>query len=118
MRLKPPSEFVIAGQDVKDGDLITFLDEGKYNTLPQDPTREVLTFKVKVPSGDEKSLSVNKTSQIELIKAWTDDSKKWIGKQAKVEIVNQKVFQKMKEVIYLYPAEGKVAPPTPKTIKE
>lgn len=116
MKLKPPSDFVIAGQDVKDGDLITFLDEGKYNTLPQDPSREVLTFKVKIPSGEEKSISVNKTSQIELIKAWTDETSKWKGKKAKVKLVNQKVFQVFKDVIYLSPAEGKVASPKPTTI--
>jgi len=30
MRLKPPSDYIIPNQDVKTGDLITFLDEGKY----------------------------------------------------------------------------------------
>ena len=116
MKLKPPSDFVIAGQDVKTDDLITFLDEGKYNTLPQDPSREVLTFRVKIPSGDEKSLSVNKSSQIELIKAWTNETSKWKGKQTKVKIVTQQVFKELKDVIYLYPAEGKVVSSPPKTI--
>ena len=115
MKLKPPSDFVIPNQDVKTGDFITFLDEGKYNTLPQDPSREVLTFRVKLPSGAEKSISINKTSQIELIKAWCPqeevakgmiDSKHWVNKQARVEVVRQKVFDKMKDVIYLYPKGG------------
>ena len=116
MKLKPPSDFVIAGQDVKTDDLITFLDAGKYNTLPQDPDREVLTFKIELPSGEKKSISINKTSQIELTKAWTDESSKWIGKQARVKIVNQKVFKEFKDVIYLFPAEGKVASPPSKEI--
>ena len=116
MKLKSPTDFVIAGQDVKNDDLIIFLDEGKYNTLPQDPDREVLTFKVKIPSGEEKSISINKTSQIELTKAWTDESSKWVGKKAKVKIVNQKVFKEFKDVIYLFPAEGKI--PTSEEIPE
>ncbi len=111
MKLKPPSDFVIAGKDVKTGDLITFVDEGKYNTLPQDPDREVLTFRVKIPSGEEKSISINKTSQIELEKGWTDESSKWVGKQAKVKIVNQKVFKEFKDVIYLSPKGGSPAIP-------
>ncbi|HUW43536.1 MAG TPA: hypothetical protein VMV95_01065 [Bacillota bacterium] len=118
MRLKPPSDYIIPNQDVKTGDLITFLDEGKYNTLPQDPDREVLTFKVETPSGEEKSISINKTSQIELIKAWTDESSKWVGKKATVKIVNQKVFKEFKDVIYLFPAEGKVASLPPEELPE
>jgi len=118
MKIKPPSDYVIPNQDVKTGDLITFLDEGKYNTLPQDPDREVLTFKVETPSGEEKLISINKTSQIELIKAWGDESSDWKDKKVKVKIVNQKVFKEFKDVIYLFPAEGKVAPPKPEELSE
>ena len=111
MKLKPASDFVVANKDVKTGDLITFLDEGKYNTLPQDPDREVLTFKVKIPSGEERSISINKTSQLELEKAWTDESSEWIGKKARVKIVNQKVFKEFKDVIYLSPEGGSLPLP-------
>ena len=118
MKIKPPSDYVIANQDIKTGDLIIFLDEGNYNTLPQDPDREVLTFKVKIPSGEEKSISINKTSQIELIKAWGDDSKDWVNKKVSVKVVNQKVFKEFKDVIYLFPAEGQAAPPPPEDTLE
>jgi len=122
LKLKPPSDFVVANQDVKTGDHITFLDEGKYNTLPQQPDREVLTFKVKVPSGEEKMMSINKTSQIELTKAWCPaseleqsiiDSSHWVNKQARVEVIRQKVFDKMKDVIYLFPADESKASKKP-----
>jgi hypothetical protein len=116
MKIKPPSEFVKAGVDIHNGDTITIKDEGEYRKLPQDPSREVLTFKVELPSGDVKKLTINPTSQIELIKAWTDDSKQWIDKKCRVEIVKQKVFDKMKEVIYLSPVEGKTPEPPPEEI--
>jgi len=103
MKIKPIGNFVVAGVDVKDGDTITILDEGEYRKLPQDPKREVLTFKVEIPSGAEKSLSVNATSQKNLIEVWGDDSENWIDKQCRVEIVKQQVFEKRKDVIYLYP---------------
>jgi len=105
MKIKNPSEYVTPNIDVKNGDYIEILDEGEYSTLP-DKDREVLTFKVKVPSGDVKKLSMNATSQKELINAWTDDSKEWVGKKCKVEIVRQKVFTQMKDVIFLHPEEG------------
>ncbi len=105
MKIKSPSEFVMPRVDVKDGDYIIILDEGEYRKLPQDPSREVLTFRIKLPSGDEKKLSMNATSQKELIVAWGDDSKIWIGKRCRVEIVRQKVFTQMKDVIFLH-SEG------------
>lgn len=116
VKLKSTSDFIVANQDVKTGDIIEFLDAGKYNTLPSDPSKEVLTFKIKLPSGEEKSISINKTSQNELSKAWTDESNKWVGQKARVDIVRQQVYDKQKDVIYLYPAEGDTNPPVPEDI--
>lgn len=106
MKIKPPSEYVVPKIDIKDGEHIKLLDEGVYQKLPQDPSREVLTFKVELPSGDEKKMSINATSQKKLILAWGDDSKKWVGKKCLVNIVKQQVFDQMKDVIYLQPEEG------------
>jgi len=111
MKIKPPSDFVMPKVDVQDGDLITILNEGEYRKLPQDPNREVLTFRVKIPSGEEKNLSMNPTSQKELIQAWGDDSKNWINKKVRVEIVRQRVFDKTKDVIFLHPENS--VPETP-----
>lgn len=106
MKIKPPSDYVVPNIDIKDGEYIKILNEGEYRKLPQDQSREVLTFRVETPNGDEKNLSMNPTSQKELILAWGDDSKKWIGKRCKADIVKQKVFDKMKDVIYLHPEGG------------
>ena len=107
MHIKSPSEFVVAGVDVKDGDLIKLLNEGEYRLLP-DKSREVLTFKVEIPNKETKSLSLNATSQTRLLTSWGDDSSKWVGKRCSVEVVKQNVKGQMKNVIYLYP-EGTVS---------
>lgn len=112
MLIKPKSDFVIPKIDVRDGEFLTILDEGEYRKLPQDPNREVLTFKVLIPSGETKRLSMNSTSQKELIQAWGDDSKAWINKRVRVEIVRQRVFDKTKDIIFLHP-EGTSIPEIP-----
>jgi len=107
MKIKPPSDFIMPGIDVKDGDILTILDEGEYRTLPQNPDRKLLVFKVKLPSGEEKLLTMNATSQRELIRAWGNESREWIKKKVRVELVKQKVFDRTREVIYLKPVESK-----------
>lgn len=114
MLIKSPSEFVTPKIDVQDGDYITIMNEGEYRTLPQDPDREVLTFKVKVPSGDVKKMSMNATSQKELMAAWGDNSDNWVNKRCAVDIVKQKVFTEMKDVIFLHPVEKAVPAPEEK----
>jgi len=103
MEIKPPSNYVMANIDVKNGEWIKIMDEGEYRTLPQNPSKEVLTFLVEIPSGDEKMLTMNATSQTRCLQAWGKDSKKWVKKQCVVEIVKQNVMGKMKDVIYLTP---------------
>jgi len=105
MELKPPGEYAIPGLDIHNGDIITILDGGTYNTLPQDKSREVLTFKVMLTNGTEKLQSMNNTSQKSLMAAWGTNSDAWLEKKVKVEIVRQRVFDKDKDVVYLTPAE-------------
>lgn len=105
MKIKSTSKFIQAGLDVQDKDWITILDEGKYMVFPQFPDRENLVFKIELPNGDKKSLTMNATSQKDCILAWGDDSTNWIGKRCQIEIRIQQVFDKQKGVIYLHPQE-------------
>lgn len=106
MKLKNPSQFIVAGMDVQDGDQVKFLDTGIYQPLPQDPSKETLIFNVELPSGDKKKISLNNTSQTNLMKVWGDESSTWVNKTARIEIVKQKVFDKMKNVMYLYAVDA------------
>ena len=101
MKLIIKSDYVIANQDVKTGDIVTFLNEGEWRKLPNDPNKELLTFQVELPSGARKLISVNKTSQAELMASWGDESKNWIGRSARVSIEKTRAFGKIVWPIYL-----------------
>jgi len=94
------SDFAKAGKDIVTGDKITFLDEGTPDT-GQYGTR--LVFNLKMPNGEEKKLTPNKTSLRELGEAWGDDTDTWVGKVAEVHITKQSVQGKLTDVIYLTP---------------
>ena len=108
MKLKIKSEFVIANQDVKTGDIITFLDGGEWRDLPNDD-KQVLTFQVELPSGEKKFISVNKTSQTELMGAWGNESNNWVSKKAIVSIEKTRAFGRIVFPIYLTAVDKKEA---------
>lgn len=109
MQIKNPSEYVVPKIDIQDGEYLILKDEGEYRTLPQDSSKEVLTFRVQLPSGNIKKMSMNATSQREMLLAWGDDSSNWVNKKCLVEIVRQKVFDKTKDVMYLHPGNEKAS---------
>jgi hypothetical protein len=91
-------KFAKAGEDFKDGDRLTILDEG-VKTEGTYGFQDV--FKVRVPSGEELSLAFNKTTLNNLIDAFGADSLGWIGKEVKVWRILQNVQGKMVRVNYL-----------------
>jgi len=97
-----PSEFVIIGDELKDGDKIVFVDGGKLE-MSEKYGREQLIFRVKLPDGSEKNLSVNKTSANNLSEAYGDDTEGWEGKEAVAEITKQNIGGENKSVAYLSP---------------
>lgn len=105
-------EFAKKGTDIFDGDLITITNEGdmvegEYGTQ--------LVLKAKTRNG-EKNISLNQTSQNNLIDAFGDETNTWVGKEIKVFIIKAMVSGKLREVLYLaHPewemdSEGKFAP--------
>lgn len=100
MKVTIESAFLKPGENIKDGDLITFLDEGITEPNKQSGKNQMI-MTVMTPSMEKKKISVNNTSKSNLKKVYGDESKDWIDQQARVNIVKQMVSNEMKSVIYL-----------------
>lgn len=100
MKVKVESAFVSAGVDVRDGDIITFLNEGEERENERFGKVQLVVL-VRLPSGAEKSLSLNNSSKRAMIEVYGDDTSAWVLKEARVNIVKQLVQGKTKSVIIL-----------------
>lgn len=90
--------FAKKGVDVKDGDLITVANEGKQ-VVGQFGEQDV--FLVKLANGEEKNLNFNQTSINNLVDAFGEDGKNWVGKQVKVWLIRSNVQGKIIPVLYV-----------------
>lgn len=86
------------GEDYRDRDLITILNEGQNF---EGKFGEEHAFKVRVPKGEEMTFRFNKTSINNMIDAFGEDSKGWIGQQVRVWLILQNVQGKMIKVAYV-----------------
>ncbi len=104
MKIKLESKYLKAGVNIKDGDIITLLDEGKYEMKTgQYGTKKVLSFNVLLADGSEKIYSANTTTQKNLIKAWGDDTSDWVNKRIRAWIVKQVIAGEMKDILVFTP---------------
>lgn len=101
----------LKSEDVKQGDLITFLDEGslvpsaKYTYNDGTPRKD---FLLKVKHNDvEKDMRLNATNKKILIKVFGDETAQWVGKQAKITTADIMVNSKMMKTIIMAPVGGK-----------
>jgi NCAIR mutase (PurE)-related protein len=101
MKVKVESSFFKAGENIHDGDIIEFRDEG-WEEVNKTSGKNQMIITAIVPSTlEEKKLSLNNTSKANLIAEYGDDSKQWVGKSARVNILKQMVNKEMRSVIYL-----------------
>lgn len=91
-------DFARKGEDIKDGDIITILDEGK--TVQGNYGAQHI-FKIKLADGEDKDFSLNQTSLNNLIDAFGEEATEWIGKEVKVWAILSNVQGKMIKVYYL-----------------
>ena len=77
-------------EEVVDGGLIKFLDEGTWiesTKFKYDDGNPKQDFVMKVEyNGTEYNARINKISRDELLPAYGPDTSKWVGKEAKVTI--------------------------------
>ena len=97
--------FAQKGIDIKDGDSVTILDEGK----PAEGKFGIQNvFKIKITNGEERNFSFNSTSLNNMIDAFGEDSKNWVGEKVKVWAIRSNVQGKMINVYYLSHPEAEL----------
>jgi len=100
-------------EDVKEGDVVTFMNKGKIEEVDfskaQDRTalKTVFQIDIQLPNGGVKTLTPNSSTRKSLSKVYTTNSDNWEGKKAKVTFVKQAVFGEIKDVLVLEPIDEK-----------
>jgi len=98
--------------EVKDGDVITFKNDGEWieNTRYNYPDgNPKVDFVIKVElNGEEKSMRLNKTNRDIVISAYGNDTGKWIDKTAKITKEKCLVAGKKMDCIILEISGGSV----------
>ena len=95
------SEFLKAS-DLTGETLIQFVDEGKYvdSRFEDEAGNKKQNFNITVAIGeDEKTWTMNKTSQRAIADAYGSDTEKWVGRHAKLNVVKMLVGKEMKDVV-------------------
>ena len=98
--------------DLSEETLVEFVDEGKYSDSQfkdaAGNTKQNFNITVRIGE-DEKTWTMNKTSQRAIVDAYGDESSTWIGKCAKLKVLQMLVGKEMRDVVMGSPTEEKVA---------
>ena len=97
---------------VKDGDIITII--GKATLIDAETSvfeRAYLEVPVKLPNGEVKTWTPNKTSLKQIAAHFGDETDLWVSKKVKVTIARQNVRGEMKNVLYGEPVVEQTATP-------
>jgi len=94
--------FAEKGNDIKDGDIISFLNEGEvvHGDYQGKPTTQNI-FVIKCVDGQEKNLGVNQTSINNVVDSYGKESKEWVGKPLRVWLNRENVSGTFRLVVYL-----------------
>lgn len=92
--------FAKADIDIKQGDVITIMDEGvsepsQVYTLPDGTPKINYNFTIKLVDGKMMKLTINKTSLKNLVGTLGAETGDWIGKEVKANIAMTPKGQKM-----------------------
>jgi hypothetical protein len=109
--------------DLDGNDIIEFVDEGKIVerdfSKAQDGSemKTALTMKVSLNGEEPKELTLNNTTINILRDKWGSDTANWVGRRAKVTVVETLAFGQLKEVNVLKPIADE-PPPAPAPMNE
>lgn len=90
--------FAQKGKDINHMDVITFVDGGK---VEEGQFGLQHNFLVTLTNGENKAISVNKTSRNTLIDAYGNNSDLWVGKQALVWLFDDVISGKPVKKLFL-----------------
>ncbi len=98
--------------EVKDGDIIAFVNSGEWQESQKftyDDGNPVKQFVIKVKyDNSEYSLTLNKMSRTNMVALYGSETEGWIGKKAKITKVKVMAGGKMKTSLVLDSPDGKV----------
>jgi len=102
MKITIESRFIMAGVDVKQGDIVRFVSEGKLIDDQWNEGKKKLQIDIRGERfSGEKLLTLNNSSKREMIKLYGDDTIGWVGKEAQVNVVKQMVRGELRDVVIL-----------------
>lgn len=109
MKAKIYSSYVKANENIFNGDIVKITDEGKYAELKtkDGKSKEVMKFNLELKSGEVKEYTMNNTTAKNMVRAYGEETKKWIKKELKAWVVQQMSFGEMIDVLILSPKDWK-----------
>lgn len=106
MKVTIPSKYVKPDINIKEGDVVSLLNEGEIKVMNTvEGPKEVYQFRMKMTNEETKDYTMNATTMKNLISEWGDESRKWVGKELKAWIVSQFAFGKTIRVLILTPKD-------------
>ena len=90
--------FVKKDEEIVDGDMITILNEGQTQ---EGQFGDQFVIKIRLADGEERAMTINQTSDNNLIEAYGEDSINWVNKKAIVFLEKKKINGKRVVVAYL-----------------
>jgi len=93
MKLEIRSDFeFLKARDVKVGDIVTILNEGEVREKDFGTGKPRVIFEIEVEHNKKKKIwTMNKKTIKKLIDKFGDDTKTWVGKKVKLNIVEVEV---------------------------
>ena len=106
MLLEPKRNY-LKSADVQQDEEVKFMSEGEWSeskkfTNPDGTAKQQFIVKVEC-GGETKDFTLNATNRNTLIQHFGKDTALWVGKSAKIQLVQQNVAGSLKSVIYLDP---------------
>jgi hypothetical protein len=99
-------EYLTTKDKIHSGMFVKFIDEGEYVEKEfQGKKKQGFEIGIELPDGTTKKSSLNATSFNYLIEYYGDDTSKWVGKDGRIDIRNQKVGAEFKDIIYITPPQ-------------